>query len=135
MARRTSEINILIRARDQASKAAKSSQASFQKFGKYLAVGFAAATAAAGLAITGLVRVMKSSVAAADEQEKALKNLEAAMKATGDFTEAASKDFEDFASALQKVTTTGDETTLGLLAISKAFGATNEQAKEMVATA
>lgn len=50
-------------------------------------------------------------------QEDAINDLNIALKATGTFTEEASKDFQNFASELQKTSTVGDEAILKTAAL------------------
>lgn len=75
------------------------------------------------------------SINAAQEQENALNNLSVALKRTGEFTEQAVSDFAAFASELQATTIYGDELILSQLALAKSFGATNDQAKDLVKAA
>lgn len=75
------------------------------------------------------------SIKAAQEQENALNNLSVALKRTGEFTEQAVSDFAAFASELQATTIYGDELILSQLALAKSFGASNEQAKDLVKAA
>jgi len=78
---------------------------------------------------TPLVAAAGLSVKAFDTQIQAEKRLEAALRSAGEFTQATLKDFKEFASGLQNVTTVGDESTLKLLQVAKSMGLTNEQAK------
>jgi hypothetical protein len=78
---------------------------------------------------TPLVAAAGLSVKAFDTQIQAEKRLEAALRSAGEFSQATLKDFKDFASGLQNVTTVGDESTLKLLQVAKSMGLTNEQAK------
>lgn len=71
-------------------------------------------------------------VRAAQVQEDAINELNAALAASGDFSQEASDDLQNFASELQKSSVIGDETTLKMLALAKSFGASNESAKELV---
>jgi len=68
-------------------------------------------------------------VDAAVRQENALNQLRFAMARTGEFTNEAFKDMQQFASALQDTTGVGDEATLEMLSLAKSFGASNKQAK------
>jgi hypothetical protein len=78
---------------------------------------------------TPLIAAAGLSVKAFDTQIQAEKRLEAALRSAGEFTQATLKDFKEFASGLQNVTTVGDESTLKLLQVAKSMGLTNEQAK------
>ena len=75
------------------------------------------------------------SINAAQEQENALNNLSVALKRTGEFSEQAVSDFSAFASEIQATTIYGDELILSQLALAKSFGASNDQAKNLVKAA
>jgi len=93
---------------------------SFQFLNKrILALGAALVTAFAGREI----------IRAANRQEDAVNTLAESLRRTGELTKETQQDILDFASALQKTTTIGDETVLELFALTQAFGATAEQAK------
>lgn len=73
---------------------------------------------AAFIALAALRQViiwMKESINLAAIQEAAINKLESAMKAVGQFTVEGSKDLQNFASKMQRLTTVGDETTLAML--------------------
>lgn len=90
--------------------------------------GTAAAMGAAYLtALAG-----RQVIDAAARQQVAVNKLETALKTAGSFSVSASKDFQKFASQLQKTSTIGDETTLEMLGFAKSLGLTNQQAKEIV---
>lgn len=110
----------------EAEKAFKSVESSLGVL-KTVAIG-----AVGVLAGQQLVRGLNAVTDAAIVQEDAVNQLNTALKLAGDFSEESSKDLQDFASELQQVTRQGDETTLQLLALSKSFGASNDQAKELV---
>jgi len=99
------------------------------------AIKTAATAALAFLAARGFVQAIQDVTAAAQVQEDAINNLNTALKQTGDFSEAATRDLQQFASELQSVSTVGDETTLGMLALAKTFGVTNDRAKDLVKAA
>ena len=90
-------------------------------------------------AIVGTANSIKEfvtgSINAAIEQENAINRLNQALRASGDFSQRASQDFIDFSSGLQKVSIFGDEVVIGQLAVAKSFGASNDQAKELVQAA
>lgn len=85
-------------------------------------------------AILGLATgvAVRSFLTAFAEQEQAAQNLANAMRLTGTFTQRAFDDFQEFATGLQKVTTTGDEATLQFLALAQSMGLTREQSKALV---
>ena len=125
----------------------KKASNSFKKFGSDLgnafkSVGkaiFSVQTLVAGvvgfLAVGKLVGFVKDVTAAASVQEDAINQLNTALRLTGDFTAEASKDMQAFASELQQNSKLGDEVILSQLALAKSFGATNDQAKQLVSAA
>lgn len=81
--------------------------------------GFRALTSAA----SGLFRVfVTEGVQAAQVQEDAINKINTALALSGKFTEAASKDFQEFASALQQTTRFGDEFILENAAVLQSLG-------------
>lgn len=88
-----------------------------------------------GNAIGSVNDFIFDSIKASAEQEAALNRLGQALKQTGDFSRGALEDFNAFASELQKTSVFADDVVLGQLAIAKSFGATNEQAKDLVQAA
>lgn len=71
----------------------------------------------------------------ATAQEDAIARLNAQLAITGDFSEKASDDLLAFANAMEKTTKFGDDIITNQLALAKSFGATNEQAKQIVQVA
>lgn len=93
-------------------------------------------TAAIGaLAGIGVGKFVKDAVAAAAQQEEAVQKLNTALALSGELSQENTQDFLDFASALQATSTVGDEVSLGLVGLAKSFGASNEQAKQILQTA
>lgn len=86
----------------------------------------------AGIGMFAVIGSIKAVTTAAITQQSAVNRMEAALKSAGSFSEKASKDFQEFAANLQKVSVVGDEVTLDMLALAKSFGFTNEQAKVAV---
>lgn len=93
-------------------------------------VGLAKNAALAGAAVAGVFTA--KAIGNAVEQENAVNRLNTALRVNGDFSEQASQDLQNYASQLQSTTKFGDEAILNQLALAKSFGATNEQAKEIV---
>jgi hypothetical protein len=89
----------------------------------------------AGKALGFLVSSLGEVVNAAQRQEDAINSLNAALRQSGEFSQATSEDLQDFASSLQKITRFGDEAIIEQLAFAKSMGATTEQAKKIVAAA
>lgn len=100
---------------------------------------FSVQTAVAGIgaaiAGAGLAKAINNITQAASRQEDAVNSLNTALAISGEFTEAASKEMQAFASQIQATTKFGDELILEQLALAKAFGATNEQAKQVTQAA
>lgn len=107
------------------------------KFRQSSITGFKAVAAAAVAAFAGkqIIDGIKDVTNLASIQENAVNKLNTALKLAGDFSNDASQDMQQFASDLQSVTTLGDEATIEMLALSKAFGTTNEESKKLVEAA
>jgi len=69
--------------------------------------------AAGAVSFVGITSAIKKSVAAYRVQEKAINALNQSLKTQGIYTDALSKKYQANASALQKVTTFGDEAIIG----------------------
>lgn len=95
----------------------------------------AAIAAVGALAIGKIKSGIQSLTEAASAQEDAIKQLNTALQLSGDFTEEASTNLQEFASNLQAASTIGDEVALTQLALAKSFGVTNDQAKDLVQAA
>lgn len=94
------------------------------------------AVAAAGVfASRAILKGFDAVVDAASRQQDAVNKLNTALKTSGEFSEAASQDIQNFASSLQATTKFGDEAILEQVALAKAFGATNDQAKQVTEAA
>lgn len=74
------------------------------------------------LAFRELARGISAVTEAASIQEDAINQLNIALKASGQFSEETSKDFQEFASSLQEVTTFGDEVLLQNAALIQSLG-------------
>src|SRR5262245_9843464 len=81
-----------------------------------------AKSVATGLAVGAVVAFGKSSVAAAEESEKATNRLEQVFRSMGDSTGQAAAHAEDYASALQSKTAIEDETIMASQALIATFG-------------
>jgi hypothetical protein len=77
---------------------------------KGAAIGFKALAVAAAAALAGIIVVFKKGIDAAIEQENAINDLNAALARTGQFSQAASLDFDRYADSLEKASIfTGDQ--------------------------
>src|SRR3990172_5702288 len=99
------EISILIKAKDEASRALQGVNKAAQTLGK---VGFLAAAAGA----TGLAVALKSSVEAAMESQRVEAQLNAVLKSTGAIAGVTADAAKDLATSMQRVTTYDDEAVL-----------------------
>lgn len=90
---------------------------------------------AIGNAVTGTVQQFGEFIDAAQVQEDAINRLNTALATSGDFSIEASRQFQRFASQLQQTTRFGDEVILNQIALAKSFGASNEQAQQVVEAA
>ena len=97
---------------------------SFENVGKKASIMSAAIVAAGGAMVSSFIT-----------QEKAERKLSAAINATGGDVEVLSTRFKRFASDLQAVTLTGDETTLGMLQMAQTMGLTAVQSERAVKNA
>lgn len=116
-------LEILIRGKggDQASREMKKVSSSAQATSKIF-------TSLGALLTVGLfAKGIQSSIRAYAVQEKAVTKLNAALRSQNDFTEANSKALRDQASALQRVTTFGDEATISAQALLLSYGLTKNQ--------
>ena len=93
----------------QTGKLAETSAAGFGAMSQSLAglaAGFLSARAAIGF--------FAESLRLAGEQERAVVQLNTALKSTGQYSQAASQELQDYASTLQGLTGNGDETIIGV---------------------
>lgn len=89
----------------------------------------AAIAATAGAIGAGLGLIGKDLLDTYAVQEGAERKLQGAMQANETFTAAAFASYKEFASGLQDLTTTGDETTLGMLQVAESLGASGDAAE------
>lgn len=116
------EASLIVRLIDKASQGMKGIGASFSS----LKTNILAVSAA----LAGVTAFLASSVKEFFKQENAINKLNTALINQGKFTEETSKDLQNFASSLQRVTTVGDETILETQALLTTFGLTGDQLKE-----
>ncbi len=86
--------------------------------------------AASAAALSGITAVLKKSADAYAEQERAVAKLNAALKAQGSYTEALSRDLQNFATQMQQVTIFGDEAIEEAMSMMATFGLTGEELKK-----
>jgi len=98
-------------------------------------VGLLAAVLGAVAGLRALYKTLQEGAAAYAAQEVAVKRLNAALRSADSFTSAASKEIQHFANVLQASTTATQTQVLEMVALAKSFGASNEEAKHLAATA
>jgi uncharacterized coiled-coil DUF342 family protein len=107
-----------------AIKAVKKTESGFKRLTKTIktsALAQVAAFAGVALALRALVRGIGSAITAANKQEDAINALEGALAPLGDQVDRVSKSLQEQASALQKITTFGDETIIEAQAMIASF--------------
>lgn len=120
---------------DRLEKSSNKAKGSLNKLGaqsKKLGTGFGALAGKIGLVTIGLgtlIKLGKDSVEAFLIQEKAEKDLAAALTITGEATKENIKDLIEFAAARQKLTTFGDEVTIQNAALLASFKMNTEEIK------
>lgn len=89
---------------------------------------------AIGAAI-GAALFSKASIEAAAQQEAAIQRLNQSLASAGRYSQEASKQFQDFASEIQKTTVIEDDAALSLLSLATNFARSNEEAKKLTQAA
>ncbi len=117
-------VNGAVKGLDKVESKSQKTGKSFKDMAKLIA-----GPAVAGVIIASLVKIGKESEKAFQVQEDAIVGLNAALQATGQFTETASQDIQNYASELQGLTRVGDETTLSLIQTAINMGLTADEAK------
>jgi len=121
----TLKLDILMRAKDEASKHIRTVRMGFERLGKmaaWLKDHWIAVTAA----VTGMVYAMKRAIDAAVAQEEAERRLAAAMRAAGVYSTEAMQSAKEYASSLQLVTGYGDEAILTVMGLLRVYGVSEE---------
>lgn len=90
---------------------------------------------AAILAVRGLVNVFSSAITAANTQEDAVVRMNQALALTGELTAASSKEIEDWASAIERATTTSSDLVLSNFALAQSFTKNKDEAKKLIEAA
>jgi hypothetical protein len=89
-----------------------------------------AGAAAAYFSARAVIGFVKSSIDAFMKQESALQSLSSALKKNGDNVSALMPRYQKFASAIQSITTEGDESTLELMAYGRNLGISADQLED-----
>lgn len=118
------DVTLNIKAKDQASRVIKGVAKAAVDAAKLLGAASIALAAEAAVAVN-----------ASEKQAKAEQKLALALAKTGQLTRENFESAKEYSSALQEVTTAGDEATLELQALAINMGATAEQAKAIAGAA
>lgn len=94
-----------------------------------------AGTAASAFAALGVGQWVRTAMHAWSEQESANLRLAATLKANGREVEATTKQYNDFADAMQNTTTLADEVVLGFLRQAETYGVTGDAAVKVTQSA
>lgn len=100
---------IRIEAEDRAAGVVGKVQGRFKKLGSFIKNNLGASFIAGALSIAALTRALRKVIGAANEQEIAVRRLDAALSSLGPSAAIVSKSLQDQASSLQQLTTFGDE--------------------------
>ena len=112
---------LILELKDKASRGLNKLTGSLKK----VRISWLGVTAAVGGAVAFGIKAIK----AYSKQEDAINKLNQALKNNGSFSQQASKDIQNYAAELQKVTTVGDEVILEQQALLSTFGATGDELK------
>ena len=118
---------------DNAAKSIKKTDMALASFAGNLASN--AVTGAFNKLISSAANFFKGTIRASLDAESALNRLSSALKISGSFSQAALRDFDNFAKVIERTTKFDGDLVLSQLAVAKSFGATNEQAKLVLSTA
>lgn len=128
-------ISVAIKAKnDQLVAGLKGANASISQFGSKFKQDFGALSLVAAGFATAVGTAVFKSIKAYGEEEQAIAELNQALKNQGVAVNEASADLTQYAAELQKVTTFGDETIIGLQAQLVSYGLTGEALKTVTKT-
>ncbi len=119
-------VNVIIKARDEAKRALNSTNKSVNRLSESLKT--AAKSAAVFFGARALFRFGKESVELFGIQEDAVNNLRASLELLGPVTQETVSDFEAWASEIQQVTTLGDEAVLEIASLGASMAKLSGQA-------
>jgi ABC-type transporter Mla subunit MlaD len=126
---RDQKVKVRIEAQDRASGEIKKTQTSLQRLGSFIKSNLAASLLSATALIYGFVRALRATIKASAEQELAVRKLDAALSPLGDKAGAVSKELQEYAAALQQITSFGDETIIAGQALIASFTKNTEEIK------
>ena len=131
----TETLSLLVTAKDQASGKIGTISGSVKKLGSTAKTAAKVGIGALTAGTVAFIGVMSKATAAANVQEQAEVKLATALKNAGQYTEANFQALKDQASALQRVSTVGDETTIALQSMAIGLGISAKEADKVVTTA
>lgn len=108
----TAEVNNAISNLQKVDKQTKAAESSFKVLGKTISAAFIA---------TEIIKFSKQSIAAWETQNQAVEVLNASLQATGATAWTSSKQLQEMASSLQKITNYGDETIIQMQSVLLGF--------------
>jgi methyl-accepting chemotaxis protein len=133
---RQSEVKVRISGDSKSSEAAaKRSEGAIKRLGATIKRNLAVAMVGATAAAYALVRAFKAVIRAANTQEDAVNRVTTALGALNQATPENVQAFKDFAAALQKTSTVGDEVILNMAALALSFTNSAEQAQKLTRVA
>ena len=120
---RKSQIDIVLKARDQASaKLGKVGRASRGLAGNLSSLKTLAAGLGVGIGVAGIMQFARSSYEAFGRQEKATRRLSDALGLLGKMQRGTRAEMTGFAADIQKITTIGDEAVLEMMSLGSSLG-------------
>ena len=108
----TAEVNNAISNLQKVDKQTKAAESSFKVLGKTITAAFVA---------TEIIKFSKQSINAWETQKQAVEVLNATLQATGATAWTSSKQLQEMASSLQKITNYGDETIIQMQSVLLGF--------------
>lgn len=123
---------------DKAEKNLAGLSSHFDALAKTAATVGSAALVGIGVAVTAITALgvaYASTAKEASEGQKAVSELNFALKSTGDFTDKSSAQFQALADTIQKTTKFTDEAALASVAMAKQFDLTNSETETLVKAA
>ena len=129
---RNPTVSVTLDAKDKASKKVKKVQSGFEKFGAFIkSAGFLAGFAAAAAAVRALAKQLQEAARMFGVQQAAVQKLRGALAPLGPQADIVTKSLAAQASALQKVSTFGDEQIIGAQSLLASFTRNESALKEL----
>lgn len=122
-------VNIIVNLKDKASRGVKSLSKNLKKMGDMAA----SASKKASIGFLALAGALGVSIRNARTQQLAINKLNQSLINTGNYSEEASKDLQEYAAQLQAITTFGDEAIISAQSLIASFGFEGKVLKELTA--